>query len=496
MLRVGPRQLRRQRRGRTASKHRPATRVVAGSCDPGPRNRVAGMSHAASDESDDADRSISVEDHLARIMGGTRQLSAEMVDIDQALGRVVAEAVTSVVDVPPFDNSAMDGYAMRRADVLGASGSTPVVLPVTAELPAGSGDVAPLAPGTAARIMTGAPIPAGADIVIPQEQTDCGTHQVAISTIPARATHIRRAGEDVRTGQRVLTAGSVVTGRHIAAAASISRRELSVRRRPTVVVVSIGDELVEPGRALGAGQIPDSNSHLLAAAVRDAAAIPIRIGPLRDNEQAVRDTLAQYSAQADAFILSGGVSVGAFDVVRTALTPLGVWFGSVRMQPGAPQGYGSWTSGAPIFALPGNPVSAFVSFEVFVRPALLRMQGFGSIHRPLTSAVTSTGWRSGLGRRQYVPVAVESRQAAASDPDAVTTRGAQTPIAGAHTAAIPGTHPVVTPVLRRHSGGRITGGSGSHLVARLAGANGLAVIGEATAEVIEGDQVSVVLLTS
>lgn len=417
------------------------------------------------DDARDVGQSIGVEDHLVRILASVDVLPAEVVGLGDADGRVLAAEVTSAVDIPPFDNSAMDGYAVRRADVLRASAESPISLPTTLYLPAGPTEDDPLAPGTAARIMTGAPIPAASDAVIPMEQADSHGDRVVVYALPRPGAHIRRAGEDIRAGETVLAAGSVLTARHVAAAASATCTELNVHERPRVAVISTGNELVDPGRPLRRGQIPDSNSYLLAAAVRDAGAVPVYVETVPDDTQALRDTLTRCAGDVDTFVLSGGVSVGASDVVKAALGPLGVWFGSVRMQPGEPQGFGRWTTGQPVFALPGNPVSAFVSFEVFVRPALRRMQGFPSLQRRRIAAVAATGWRCPRGRQQYVPVVIRW------EPD-----------------------PVVTPV-SAHRTGRPSRGSGSHLVASLALADGIAVIGEDVDEIRERDSVSVMVLT-
>lgn len=402
----------------------------------------------------------SVDEHLSRVLAGVEVLGATPVPLEESLGRTLAETVTALTDVPGFDNSAMDGYAVRRADVLTATDDAPVRLEVIADLAAGASSAPDIGPGTCARIMTGAPVPPGADAVVPVEETHAGTDWVAIRTAPAEHAHIRRAGDDVRVGDAVLFAGDAVTARHISSASSIGRRELVVHARPRVGVISTGSELVPPGEPLGYGQIHDSNSYLLSAAVAEAGGVPVNLGPVADDERMLEERLEGSAALVDVFVLSGGVSVGAYDVVKAVLSKRGsVQFARVRMQPGKPQAFGEWTDGTPIFGLPGNPVSAFVSFEVFVRPALRKMQGYRQLARPWQPAVVEVGWRCPVGRRQYMPVTVT-----------VGDAGLRVRPAAA-------------------------GGSGSHLVASLAAAQGLAVVDEKVESVGEGDRVPVMLLT-
>lgn len=430
----------------------------------------------------DMPNSISVEEHLRLILedivplaavdvpileeGGGRGGSDERGGRGGLLGRVLADGVTAAVDVPGFDNSAMDGYAVRDAEVAAVIAGRPVRLAVIADLPAGSGENPPLPPGTAARIMTGAPVPDDADRVVPVEDTDGGTESVQVTSVAIERTHIRRAGSDVRVGEPVLRAGRVLTSRDIAAAAAVGRRTLRVQPAPRVAVLSTGSELTPPGEPLTRGRIHDSNSFLLAAAVSEAGCVPVRLDTVPDDEQALRAVFERYAGEVDAFITSGGVSVGAYDVVKAVLAPLHTMrFGPVRMQPGKPQGFGRWSDGTPVFALPGNPVSVFVSFEVFVRPALRRMQGLTELHRPAVPAVAVQGWHSPAGRRQFIPVAVVPHEAQAS---AAELR--------------------IRPAARA--------GSASHLVASLAGADGLAVVAEDVTEVRAGDRLPVRLVTS
>ena len=402
--------------------------------------------------------SISVAEHLDAVLSIVTPLPPVGVPLGEACGLVLAADIRSATDIPPFDNSAMDGYAVCRNDLLEASAHSPISLPVIADLAAGSAENPRLTAGQSARIMTGAPIPDGADAVVPIEDTDRGIEVVAIARPPRPAAHIRRAGEDARAGDVVLHAGVELWPTRIAAAASAGTARVSAHPAPRVAIISTGSELVPPGDATRRGQIPDSNSFLLAAAVAEAGGVSIRLDAVPDDEDTLRELLAARAGTVDAIVLSGGVSVGAYDVVKAVLAPLGtVRFGPVRLQPGRPQGFGRWPDGPVIFALPGNPVSAFVSFEVFVRPALRRMQGHTELYRPTITATVTDGWDSPPGRAQNMPV----------------------------TALRQGTRTLVSRAT--------TGGSGSHLVAGLSRANGLAVVPEDVARVGEGDLVTVML---
>ena len=380
------------------------------------------------------------------------------VSIEDADTYVLAQDVRSPSDLPRWDNSAMDGYAVRYADVAGASTRAPIPLRVTADLPAGSDARPTVVQGTAARIMTGAVVPAGADAVVPVEETDGGLETVLIARAPGPGAHIRRAGKDASAGDVVLAAGVVLGPTQVAAAAAVGCDTLLVHRRPRVAVLSTGSELVPPGHPLRLGQIPDSNSYLLAAAVRAAGCDVVRMGGVPDDANSLRSVLAGLDGSVDAIVTSGGVSMGAYDVVKEVLAPeRGMAFVEVAMQPGKPQGLGRLSGGTPMFALPGNPVSAFVSFEVFVRPVLLRMRGLVDVDRPEVTAVVVDGWRSPAGRAQHMPVRFEDD-------------GAGTELA-----------------IRRAG----PGGSGSHLVAALALAQGLAVVAADVEQVRPGDRLRV-----
>ncbi|QAV70315.1 molybdopterin molybdenumtransferase MoeA [Salinibacterium sp. UTAS2018] len=408
--------------------------------------------------------SISIPEHLARVLANVAPLPVVSVPIAQALGLTLAADVHATVDVPSFDNSAMDGYALRRADAVSATAETPIALRVVADLPAGSAENPSLQPGQAARIMTGAAVPTDADCIVPIEDTDEGTDTVLIFSAPNPAAHIRRTGTDVRMGDPVLTEGRVLGARDLAAAAASGVSILTVHPAPRIGVLSTGTELRKPGEPLERGQIHDSNSLLLAAMITECGGIPVQLGSVADDDDALREMLEEHAPEVDAFVTSGGVSVGAYDVVKAVLAPLGVWFGPVRMQPGKPQGFGRFpvgdTTGPLIFALPGNPVSVFVSFETFVRPALLTMAGRSAVHRRTLTATVATGWRSPAGRAQAMPAVVEQDEAGAAS---------------------------VRPAS--------AGGAGSYLVASLAGANALAFVPEDVTEVREGDLLAVTLVS-
>ncbi len=328
------------------------------------------------------------------------------VALADAQGLVLAEDVVAPLALPVFDNSAMDGYAVRAEDVAGATPEQPVVLEVAEDIPAGRTDELTLRPQTAHRIMTGAPVPAGATAVVPVEDTDGGVDSVAIRSPRPAGAHIRRAGEDVAPGTTVLRQGQVVTPAVLGLAAALGMAELPVIPRQRVLVMSTGSELVSPGEALRPGQIYESNSIMLAGAVRDAGAEVIAVVTAEDDVAQFSALLDRYAApenQVDLIITSGGVSAGAYEVVKDAFGrdgDQGVEFVKVAMQPGMPQGIGR-VAGATIVTLPGNPVSALVSFEVFIRPALRRAMGLPDPERPHRPAVLAESLTSPRGKRQF-----------------------------------------------------------------------------------------------
>jgi molybdopterin molybdotransferase len=338
----------------------------------------------------------------------------EDVPLAEARGRVLARDVVSTVSLPPFANSAMDGYAVRAAEVAGADGAAPVVLPVAADLPAGRTDVPPLEPGTAHRIMTGAALPVGADAVVPVEQTDAGLERVALRAVPEPGAFVRGVGEDVVAGSVVLTAGTVLRAPQIGLAAAVGRATLPVRRRPVVLVLSTGSELVAPGAELEPGQIYESNGPMLAAAVEEAGGRAELLRFVPDDVEEflgrLRERIGAVEGGVDLVLTSGGVSAGAYEVVKDAFTGRGVEFVKVAMQPGGPQGAGrvDELGGVAVVTLPGNPVSSHVSFEVFVRPALRAATGHPHPDRPVVSATLGEHWTSPAGRRQYRRAALDA----------------------------------------------------------------------------------------
>ncbi|WP_446040821.1 molybdotransferase-like divisome protein Glp [Streptomyces sp. SID1121] len=426
----------------------------------------------------------SVDEHLADILAAIHPLEPIELQLPDAQGCVLVEDVTVPVALPPFDNSSMDGYAVRTADVAGATDEFPAVLTVIGDVAAGSGDLPEVGPGETARIMTGAPLPPGAEAVVPVEWTDGGTGEgPATSMRPAGDApgggsgevrvyrsieargHVRAQGSDVRAGDLALRAGTVLGPSQIGLLAAIGRGSVRVRPRPRVVVLSTGSELVQPGEQLGTGQIYDSNSFALTAAARDAGAIAYRVGAVTDDAETLRATIEDQLIRADLLVTTGGVSVGAYDVVKEALSSVGdedepgsgIDFRKLAMQPGKPQGFGSiGAEHVPLLALPGNPVSCYVSFELFVRPAIRALMGLEDVHRPVVRAtlVSDGPLSSPSGRRQFLR--------AKYDAEAGT----------------------IAPV----------GGAGSHLVAALAHADALAVVPEDAVSVEPGTELDVVLI--
>jgi len=328
---------------------------------------------------------------------------AVTVALSEAQGLVLAEDVVAQLALPVFDNSAMDGYAVRAEDTSGATPEHPVVLPVAEDIPAGRTDQLTLQPGTAHRIMTGAPLPAGATAIVPVEDTDGGVDTVAILLPREPGRHIRRAGEDVAPGTTVLRKGQVVTPAVLGLAAALGMAGLRVIPRQRVLVISTGSELVTPGTALQPGQIYESNSIMLAGALREAGADVIAVATAEDDVAQFSSILDRYAADSDLIITSGGVSAGAYEVVKDAFGrdgDQGVEFVKVAMQPGMPQGIGR-VAGTTIVTLPGNPVSALVSFEVFIRPALRAAMGLPDPERPHRPAILAESLTSPRGKRQF-----------------------------------------------------------------------------------------------
>jgi molybdopterin molybdotransferase len=399
-----------------------------------------------------------VDQHLADLLGAVSPIAPLDLQLLDAHGCILAEPVVADVDLPRFDNSAVDGYAVRLADVESASESTPAQLPVVGDIAAGSRPTYTVQPGMSVRIMTGAPVPPGAEAVVPLEWTDGGIASVTITKAPRPGNSVRRQGEDVKTGQTVLEAGTRLGPGQVGLLASVGRDRVMVRPRPRVVIISTGSELVEPGSPTEPGQIHESNSYLLTTAAREAGALAFRVGIVPDDDRSLMNAIEDQLIRADLVLTSGGVSVGAYDVVKEVLSRLGtVRFDRVAMQPGKPQGFGTvGPDSTPIITLPGNPVSSYVSFEVFVRPVIRRMLGVEPLHRPVVRASCLERLTSQGGKRQYLRAWLDVAE-------------------GRY---------VVRPV----------GGPGSHLVLGLAHANALLVVPEDVTEVPEGGPVEVMVL--
>ncbi|WP_052849684.1 gephyrin-like molybdotransferase Glp [Streptomyces avicenniae] len=418
----------------------------------------------------------SVDEHLSDILAAVTPLEPLALPLLDATGCVLTDDITVPAPLPPFDNSSMDGYAVRTADVEGASAEFPAVLTVVGDIAAGHGELPAVGPGQAARIMTGAPLPPGAQAVVPVEWTDGGLGGGPADMMPSvtggevrvlrpahAGQHIRTRGSDARPGTVALTAGTVLGPPQLGLLAATGHATVTVRPRPRVVVLSTGSELVPPGRPLTPGRIHDSNSYLLTAAAQDAGAVAFRTTAVADDPVSLRTALDDQLARADAVVTSGGVSVGAYDVVKEALTGT-IDFRRLAMQPGKPQGFGLLGPGrTPLFALPGNPVSAYVSFELFVRPALRAMAGHApdTLRRPRTTArlVTDGTLGSPPGRRQFLRAAYTA------------------PATGERLGTV-----------------RPVGGSESHLVAALARADALIEIPEDVTHVAAGAELTVLLL--
>ncbi|GHJ39707.1 molybdopterin molybdenumtransferase MoeA [Streptomyces sp. TS71-3] len=428
-------------------------------------------------------------EHLEDILATVRPLDPIELHLLDAQGCVLVEDIAVPLSLPPFDNSSMDGYAVRSTDVSAAEDESPAVLAVIGDVAAGQAQQPTVGPGQAARIMTGAPVPPGADAVVPVEWTDGGLGGGPVSGMRAHSAapegaagevqvyrpakqgaHVRTLGSDVRAGDRALRAGTVLGPPQISLLAAIGRNAVRVRPRPRVVIMSTGSELVQPGGDLRPGQIYDSNSFSLTAAARDAGALAYRVGAVADDADTLRSTIEDQLIRADLLVTSGGVSVGAYDVVKEALSAIGdptdvhdpaagsgIEFRKLAMQPGKPQGFGTiGPEHTPLLALPGNPVSSYVSFELFVRPAIRALRGLPDVHRPTVSATlrADAPLSSPEGRRQFLR--------GAYDPETET----------------------VAPV----------GGAGSHLIAALAHADALIVVPEDTTSVAPGSKVETVLL--
>lgn len=392
-----------------------------------------------------------VEEHRDRLLALVRPSPGATRRLLESRGLALAAPARAALDLPGFDNSAMDGYAVRVADTRGASPQSPVSLPVVDDVAAGDTRALTLPPGVAMRIMTGAPLPVGAEGIVPVEDTDGGVETVALTAAPDHGRHVRRRGEDVRAGEELVGTGTLLTPGVIALLAAAGVAEVDVHPRPRVAVFSTGDELVPLGVTPGFGQIVDSNQVMLAELVRAAGADLVHCGTLPDEAEAVRRVLSEPPGQPDLVLTSGGVSMGAHDTVKEVLTELGtVDFVKVAMRPGMPQGAGT-VGGVPIVTLPGNPVSSFVSFHVFVLP-MIRLLAGRAAGSDAVEVVAGADWPSADGKVEFTRVRVEGG------------------------VALPAR------------------GQGSHMLGALASANALAVVPADTAYVNAGDTLAAVSL--
>ncbi len=351
---------------------------------------------------------LSVEEALEHILATVRVLEPERVSLLEAAGRVLTEPVAADRDIPPLTNSAMDGYAVRGADVA----QTPARLRVVGEVAAGRVSRVRVEPGTAVRIMTGAPLPSGADTVVRFEDTRRDGDWVEILEAPPTGANVRLAGEDVRAGQVVLRPGQTLRPQEIGMLAAVGRVEVAVVRRPRVAILATGDEVVPPDQTPGPGQIRDANSYTVAAQVQAFGGLPLLLGVASDREELVRRGMREaLDQEADFIITSGGVSVGDFDLVKQVLAAEGeMHFWSLNMKPGRPLAFGV-VGGVPLLGLPGNPVAAMISTELFGRPALLKMQGVADWSRPMVQACLTQPIARKDGRRHYLRVRLRETEA-------------------------------------------------------------------------------------
>ena len=412
---------------------------------------------------------ISVEEALSRILGYVRVLDEEESPILDSLGQVLAEDIYSSISVPPLDNAAMDGYAVRSEDTRGAKEKSPRLLRVGDKVAAGEVSGYEVVPGTAVRIMTGAPVPRGADGVVRFEDTDEATRvapsdEIGVLKEIEPGLNIRRAGEDISKGGLVLGRGAIINPSEVGVLASLGRKAVRVIRRPKVAILATGDELVDVDEPRPLGKIYNSNSYSLAALVKYLGGIPQILGIARDSEDSVVASLRR-GLEADMLLTSGGVSVGDYDVVKDVLAKQGeISFWSVRMKPGKPLAFGvirrssraGMEGGIPHLGLPGNPVSSMITFELFARPALLKMMGRKNLSRPLLDAVIEDSVVNTDGRRIFARVVLERR--------------------GEQYLA------------------RLTGPQGSGILTSMALANGLAIIPEDKGGVTAGERVQVMML--
>lgn len=404
---------------------------------------------------DSGEGMLSVETARERLLSGINPLSPLELPLQEAHGCVLARDVVAERDIPDFASSAMDGFAVRSNDVTDATPSEPIELRVVGRALIGRRPESTVGGGEAVRIATGAPIPAGADTIVPIENAEpMGETVVRILAGNRAGGHIRPSGEDARIGQPLVRAGRRLGAPEMGLLATAGASHPLVHPRPRVVVLSTGDELIAPSQSPQFGQVHDSNAYLLFGALREAGASPVMAGIVADDVDAFRDAVLNHLVQADAFVSSGGVSVGERDVVKAAFVQRGeVDFYRVAMQPGMPQGFGH-VEGKPYFGLPGNPVSVFVSFEVFIRPALMKMMGRTRLFRPKVRATLADEVVGPRGKTQFARVLVRPR-------------------GGGGYEATP------------------TGGRGSNLIGTVARANGLAIVPAGVERAAPGEDVDV-----
>jgi molybdopterin molybdotransferase len=381
-------------------------------------------------------RTLSFTEARARVMRAATPRAPESIDVADARGRALREDLAAPHPLPPFDNSAMDGYAVRAADVAGAGPGSGVVLVVTSVVPAGTVPLLPVSPGEAARIMTGAPLPAGADAVVPFEECERlpGTpERVRFSAPAAGGTHIRRAGADIVAGATALRAGRELSAHDLGLIVALGRARIAVGPRPRIAIVSTGDELLEPGASLRPGAIHDSNAPMLRALIEEAGCEVVSVARASDAPGEATRAIRQALEAADVALSIGGVSAGDYDPVKAELERIpGAEPWRVAMRPGRPQAFGA-DAGRLFFGLPGNPASVACVFETLVRPALRRLQGFRETGRPRVRVRAAARVESSRGRTDFVRVRLDWRDGAWwAEPCGAQVSGHVTPQAWAH----------------------------------------------------------------
>jgi molybdopterin molybdotransferase len=398
---------------------------------------------------------LPVEEARSKVLARIQPLSPIELPLTEAHGCVLAQDVTASSDIPDFASSAMDGFAVRSHDIAEATPRSPAELRIVGRAQIGQRPDSTVGGGEAVQIATGAPVPAGADTIVPIENCEASADAVRVLSSFPEGRHIRPTGEDVKAGELLAPKGRRLGGPELGLLATAGFSHPLVHPRPRVVVLSTGDELIPPGQAPSYGQVRDSNAYLLFGALRETGAAPVLAGMVRDDADALRETVLSRLVQADAFVSSGGVSVGERDVVKAAFFRRGeIDFFRVAMQPGMPQGFGH-IEGKPYFGLPGNPVSVFVSFEVFIRPALLKMMGRTALFRPEVTAKLGADVSGPKGKTQFARVLVRR-------------------VDGRYIASP-------------------TGGRGSNLISTVARANGLAIVPSGVETAPMGSEVTVML---